>query len=102
MPAVWESLRAHGCSFVEREGSRIRLSRMTGAVRQPSNTTITPRQRGRGGQCSMTSSEHRLQGYPVCTLSKNLPTYHQVDINYCIEFLCTEAECMTGAWTVSI
>jgi hypothetical protein len=50
----------------------------------------------------MTSSEHRLRGYPVHTLSKNLPTYHQVDINYCIEFLCTEAGCMTGAWTVSI
>jgi hypothetical protein len=37
----------------------------------------------------MTSYEHRLRGYPVRTLSKNLPTYHQVDINYCIEFLCT-------------
>jgi hypothetical protein len=29
----------------------------------------------------MTSYEHRLRGYPVRTLSKNLPTYHQVDIN---------------------
>jgi len=28
----------------------------------------------------MTSSERRLRGYPVRTLSKNLPTYHQVDI----------------------
>jgi hypothetical protein len=30
----------------------------------------------------MTSYEHMLRGYPVRTLSKNLPTYHQVDINY--------------------
>jgi len=46
MPAVWGSLRVHGCSFVERRGSGVRLSRMTGAIRQPSNTTITPRERG--------------------------------------------------------
>ena len=25
---------------------------------------------------------HLLRGYPVRTLSKNLPAYHQVDINY--------------------
>ena len=46
----------------------------------------------------MTSYEHRLRGYPVRTLSKNLPTYHQVDINYCIEFLwCAVKACSRNA-----